>query len=179
VLSAPSNATIATGTGVGTIIDNDQPPSIDLDGNNSTAAGNNYVTSYTENGAGVSIADTDIVITDVDSTNLASATITLTNVQAGDVLAAGGMPAGITATVVGNVVTLTGNASLANYQTAIRAITYSSTSENPSTAPRTINVVVNDGQSNSNTAVATINVIAVNDAPIGVDDVFNGANSVV
>ncbi|MDP3608563.1 MAG: Calx-beta domain-containing protein [Methylophilus sp.] len=179
VLSAPSNATIATGTGVGTIIDNDQPPSIDLDGNNSTAAGNNYVTSYTENGAGVSIADTDIAITDVDSTNLASATITLTNAQAGDVLAAGGMPADITATVVGNVVTLTGNASLANYQTAIRAITYSNTSENPSTTPRTINVVVNDGQSNSNTAVATINVIAVNDAPIGVADVFNGANSVV
>ncbi|MDZ4124294.1 MAG: Ig-like domain-containing protein, partial [Hydrogenophaga sp.] len=95
------------------------------------------------------------------------------------VLAVGALPLGITANVVGNVVTLSGSASLANYQTAIRAITFSSTSENPSTTPRTINVVVNDGQSNSNTAVATINVIAVNDAPVGVADVFNGANSVV
>jgi large repetitive protein len=179
VLSTPTNATIAVGTGVGTIIDNDQLPSIDLDANNSTAAGNNYTATFTENGTAVSIADTDIAITDVDSTNLASATITLTNAQAGDVLAAGGMPPGITATVVGNVVTLTGSASLASYQTAIRAITYSSTSENPSTTPRTINVVVNDGQSNSNIAVATINVVAVNDAPVGVADVFNGANSVV
>jgi hypothetical protein len=179
VLSAPTNATIAVGTGVGTIIDNDQPPSIDLDANNSTAAGNNYTATFTENGAAVSIADTDIAITDVDSANLTSATITLTNAQAGDVLAAGGMPLGITATVVGNVVTLTGSASLASYQTAIRAITYSSTSENPSTTTRTINVVVNDGQSNSNIAVATISVVAVNDAPVGVADVFNGANSVV
>src|SRR5690606_18410754 len=47
VLSTPSNATIAVSTGVGTILDNDQPPSIDLDANNSTAAGNNYVTTYT------------------------------------------------------------------------------------------------------------------------------------
>jgi|GEM_PF-1105988 len=179
VLSSPSNATIVVGTGVGTIIDNDQPPSIDLDANNSTAAGNNYVTTYTENAVGVSIADVDIAITDVDSTNLASATITLTNAQAGDVLSVGALPPGITANIVGNVVTLNGSATLANYQTAIRAVTFSSTSDNPSTTPRTINVVVNDGQSNSNTAVATINVIAVNDAPIGVADVFNGANSVV
>ncbi|WP_293776083.1 Calx-beta domain-containing protein [uncultured Oxalicibacterium sp.] len=178
-LSNPGNATIATATGTGTIIDNDQPPAIDLDGNNSTTTGNNYVTSYTENGAGISIADTDIAITDVDSSTLASATITLTNAQAGDVMTVGTMPAGITASVNGNVITLSGNASLANYQTAIRAITYSSTSENPSTTPRIINVVVNDGQSNSNTAVATINVIAVNDAPVGVADNYNGSNSVV
>ncbi|CAG0959908.1 RTX-I toxin determinant A from serotypes 1/9 [Methylophilaceae bacterium] len=178
-LSGAVNATIADSLGVGTILDNDQPPSIDLDANNSTAAGNNYVTTYTENGAGVSIADTDILITDVDSTNLASATITLTNAQAGDVLSVGTLPSGITASITGNVVTLSGSASLANYQTAIRAITFSSTSEDPSTTPRTINVVVSDGQTNSNTAVATISVIAVNDAPVGVADVFNGANSVV
>ncbi|MDD2932603.1 MAG: Calx-beta domain-containing protein [Methylotenera sp.] len=173
VLSAPSNATIATGTGVATIIDNDQPPGIDLDGNNSTVAGNNYVTSYTENGAGVSIADSDIAITDVDSTSLASATITLTNAQAGDVLTVGLLPAGISSSVAGNVVTLSGAASLADYQTAIRAVTFSSSSENPSTTPRVISVVVNDGQSNSNIATATINVVAVNDAPVAAADNYS------
>lgn len=178
-MSAAVNATIAVGTGVGTIIDNDQPPVIDLDADNSTTTGSNYTTTYTENGTGVSIADTDIVITDVDSTTLVSATITLTNAQLGDVLSAGTMPVGITANIVGNVVTLTGIASLTAYQTAIRAITFSSTSENPSTTPRVIHVVVNDGLSNSNTAIATINVVAVNDAPIAVSDNYSAIEGTV
>ena len=76
------------------------------------------------------------------------------------------MPAGITATVSGNVVTLSGSASLASYQTAIRAITFASTGENPSTADRLINVVVNDGTSSSATAVTYVHVTAVNDAPV-------------
>ncbi|TFW71903.1 hypothetical protein C3Y98_07455 [Methylotenera oryzisoli] len=158
---------------------NDNAPVIDLDANNSTTSGANFVTSYTENGVGISVADNDIAITDVDSTNLVSAVITLTNMQAGDVLAAGVLPAGITSSIVGNVVTLSGNATLANYQTAIRAITFANTSDAPNTTPRNITVVVNDGSANSNTATTTINVIAVNDAPVGVADIFNGANSVV
>ena len=165
-LIGASNATISDTQGVGSIVDNDAPPAIDLDGNNSTAGGNDYSATFTENGSPVAIADTDIAITDVDSTTLASATITLTNAQAGDVLAAGGMPAGITASVSGNVVTLTGSASLAAYQTAIRAITYANTGDNPSTTDRQISVVVNDGTSSSAAATAVIHVAAVNDAPV-------------
>jgi hypothetical protein len=171
-LSGASNATIADATGIGTISDNDQLPVIDLDANNSTAAGSGYSATYTENGTPVSVADTDISITDVDSATLTGATITLSNAQAGDVLAVGSLPSGITASVVGNTVTLSGSASLANYQSAIRAITFSSSSENPSTTPRSITVVVNDGQNNSLPATATINVVAVNDAPVGVADAF-------
>ncbi|KQV83523.1 S-layer family protein [Rhizobacter sp. Root1221] len=173
-LLTPVNATIADNLGVGTIVDNDAAPLVDLDANNSTASGSSYTTTYVENGAAVAIADTDIAITDVDSTNVASATITLTNAQAGDVLAAGGMPAGITAGVAGNVVTLTGSATLASYQTAIRAITFASTSENPGTADRLINVVVNDGTSNSNTAQAIVHVTAVNDAPVATGAIVAG-----
>jgi hypothetical protein len=161
-------------------LDADSLPTIDLDANDSSGEiGMGYRATYTENGVGVPIADVDVAISDGDSSNLTSATITLTNAQAGDLLAAGSMPTGITVSVVGNVVTLTGSASLANYQTAIRSVTYNSTSENPNTTPRIINVVVNDGQGNSNTAVTTINVVAVNDAPVGLVDVYNGANSVV
>ncbi len=78
-------------------------PVLDLDG---SAAGTGYAVTYTENGTSVAIADADIAITDVDNATLTGATITLTNAQTGDVLAAGSMPAGITASVVGNVVTL-------------------------------------------------------------------------
>jgi T1SS-143 domain-containing protein len=167
--STPANAVAVVGTG--TITDNDAAPVLDLDANNSSgAAGANYTTSYTENTAAVSIADADVSVTDVDSANLTGATITLTNAQAGDLMAAGAMPAGITASVVGNVVTLSGSASLANYQTAIRAVTFANTSDTPNTTPRNISVVVTDGTSNSNIAITTVNVVAVNDAPVAVAD---------
>ncbi|MGI9275888.1 MAG: DUF4347 domain-containing protein, partial [Endozoicomonas sp.] len=117
-------------------------PDLDLD---ASGSGNNYSTSFTEGGSAVAVADTDVAITDADDTNIESATITLTNNQAGDVMAAGAMPTGITATVVGNTVTLSGSASLADYQTALQAVTFENTSDNPDTTARTITVVVNDG----------------------------------
>ncbi|MDP3587422.1 MAG: pre-peptidase C-terminal domain-containing protein, partial [Sulfuricurvum sp.] len=141
-------------------------PILDLDANNSsTATGANYSTTFTENGSAVAIGDTDVTITAVDSTTITGATITLTNVQAGDVMTAGTLPSGIVATVSAGVVTLSGAASLANYQIAIKAITFNNTSENPNTTPRTITVTVTDGITTSNIATTTITVAAVNDAP--------------
>ncbi|MDY0196144.1 MAG: type I secretion C-terminal target domain-containing protein, partial [Sulfurovaceae bacterium] len=121
---------------------------------------------FTENGGAVSIGDTDVLITDVDDTNIEGATITLTNAQIGDVMAAGVMPAGITAIVAGNVVTLSGSASLADYQTAIEAVTFNNPNDNPDTTPRTVTVVVNDGTDDSNTATTTI---TINVTPIIID----------
>jgi len=160
--------TVGGVTGIGTIVDNDgSSPVLDLDANDSSGAlGANFNTTFTENGGAISIGDTDVLITDADDTNIESATITLTNAQAGDIMAAGAMPAGITAIVVGNVVTLSGSATLADYQTAIEAVTFNNTSENPDTTPRTVTVVVNDGTNDSNTATTTITVnTADDDAP--------------
>ena len=170
-LTGAVNAIISDSLGVGTITDNDQPPVIDLDANNSSGAtGANYAATFTENGAAVSIADTDISITDVELSNIVSATITLTNFKASDILAAGALPGGITASAYNpatGVITLSGNSTLANYQTAVRAITFANTSENPDTTPRVVNVVVSDGSSSSsNVAVATIAVTSVNDAAV-------------
>ena len=129
-----------------------------------------YLTGYTENAAGIPISDTDVSVTDADNANIQSATITLTNAQSGDVLALlGALPSGVTASAYNagtGVITLSGSATLAQYQSAIRLIGFSNTTENPDTTARTINVVVNDGSANSNVAVTTINVTAVNDAPI-------------
>ncbi len=170
-LSGATNATIADGSAVGTIVDNDAPPVLDLDANNSSgAAGANYATAYTENGAAVQIVDTDVAVSDTDSATLTGATVTLTNAQAGDVLAAGAMPVGIAATAVGNTVTLAGAASAAAYQTALRAITFANGSDAPSTTPRTITVSVTDGAQASNVAITTISVTATNDAPTAVAD---------
>ncbi|MCW7541970.1 tandem-95 repeat protein [Aquabacterium sp. A7-Y] len=145
-------------------------PVLDLDANNSSGGtGAGYTTGYTEQGSGVALADLDLTITDVDHTTLAGATITLSNAQAGDLLAVGSLPAGVTAVVtsVGGqiVVTLSGTASLADYQSAIQAVTFSNPGDAPSTTPRTVSVSVTDGQNVSNLGTTTINVTAVNDAP--------------
>ncbi|MFW9082664.1 retention module-containing protein [Pseudomonas sp. P2757] len=167
-------AVSATNGSVSTsIIDNDAPPVIDLDANNSSGAtGADYKVTFTENtpGAGVSIADTDLKITDPDSTMLTGATVVLTNRQDGDALNLGNSVNGITinANSTNGTVTLTlsGNATLADYMQAIKNISFTNSSDDPSTVPRIITVTVTDGSNYSNTATTTVNVVAVNDAPV-------------
>ena len=43
------------------------------------------------------------------------------------------------------VLTLTGTTTVANYQAALRSVTYANTSDNPSAPTRTISFQVNDG----------------------------------
>ena len=74
------------------------------------------------------------------------------------------------------VMTLTSagaTATLAQWQAALRAVTYSNSSDNPSVAVRTVSYTVNDGAANSNTVTSSINVTAVNDAPVAVDDAYS------
>ena len=107
-----------------------------------------------------------------DSSNIQSATITLTNFETGDLLNIGGLPPGISASAYNpatGVVTLTGSASLADYQTAIQAIQFENTGSGSNTS-RVIDVVVNDGSNNSNTATTTINVTTI--PTVTVDDVL-------
>lgn len=148
---------------------NAAPPVVDLDADDSTVPGNAYHTTFTENGAPVAVADTDTLITDVDSTGLASATVTLINTQTGDLLAiSGALPAGITASAydpVTGILTLTGNASLADYQAALEAIRFSAAGDHPVAGTRIIQVVVNDGANDSQATVALVTVLTDNDAP--------------
>ncbi len=137
---------------------------LDLDGNDSSGAtGTSFVAAYTDGGAPVAVADTDRIITNYDTTSIQSARIVLTNAQAGDGLAIGSLPAGITGTIntatPGQItVTLSGAASAAAYQSAISAVTFANANTQPSTTARNVTVTVNDGTTDSNTAVATINV---------------------
>jgi hypothetical protein len=57
---------------------------------------------------------------------------------------------------VTGVVTLTGHATLDEYETALTQIAYSSTSDDPPTEDRLIEVVVNDGANDSNVAAAPV-----------------------
>lgn len=163
-------------------------PTLDLDDfNTSGFNAGNYGGAYDENDPGVAISD-GVVITDLDDGNLESLTVSLTNGQVGDLLNIGALPAGIsligpapTALTAPGVMTvqLTGSASLADYQTAIAAITYSSTSENPDGTDREIEVFVNDGENDSPTRTAFIEVTAINDAPIPTDPANPGTVATV
>src|SRR5690606_13387148 len=68
------------------------------------------------------------------------------------------------------VITLSGAASAAQYADAIERITFENTTDSPSTVMRLVAVKVSDGNGDSNTAIATIDVTAVNDAPAGTDN---------
>ena len=145
------------------------PPALNLDADSSTIGGVDYLTAFADGGPAVAIVDTDVLITDSDDTELTSATVTLTNPDTDDVLVFNGTPPpGITASLydpLTGILTLTGTASLAAYQTALRQITFDNTGTTPSTDTRIIDVVVNDGTAASNLAHAIIHVAQVNTCP--------------
>jgi len=64
------------------------------------------------------------------------------------------------------VLSFTGGAPLADYQTIIESVSYTNTSENPSATQRGITIVLNDGTAGSNAEVSTIAVVPVNDPPV-------------
>ncbi|WP_315974964.1 immunoglobulin-like domain-containing protein, partial [Pseudomonas sp. 5P_5.1_Bac1] len=147
-------------------------PILDLDANDSSGkTGADYQVTFTEGqaGSGVSIGDVDLSITDIDSTNMTGATVTLTNRMAGDALNLGNSVNGISINANSTndkvVLTLSGNATIANYIQALKNITFINTSDDPSNTPRIITVTVTDGVNTSNVATTTVNVIPVNDAP--------------
>tara|TARA_R110002096_G_scaffold173997_12_gene349644 strand:- start:8790 stop:12818 length:4029 start_codon:yes stop_codon:yes gene_type:complete len=118
---------------------------------------------FVEGGDAVNIADSDGYVTDFNSANLEGMTITLTNAQTGDVLNSTGIPASISAVASSGAgtltITLTGTASLADYTTALQAITFENTESSPSITPRFIEVTATDGTGVSSEAQMTIFVL--------------------
>lgn len=140
----------------------------------------NYI-SYVENAAAVALVTADGFVEDMNSANMASATITLTNAQAADqllvngsVAGSGTLGSGITWTRTNTLVTLSGNYTKAQYADALRLVQFRNTSEDPAATPiRDITLVVNDGiDGPSNTAHTYVTVVPVNDAPTAGNDSF-------
>jgi autotransporter-associated beta strand protein len=137
------------------------------------------VTTFTEGNDVVAtpvVIDADITVSDIDNATLASATVSITaNFQAAeDVLAFindGSTMGNISATydAATGVLTLTSSgatATLAEWERALAAMTYTNSSETPSEATREISVVVNDGVDASVVSTKDVSVMAVNDTPI-------------
>ncbi|MEL7497637.1 MAG: LamG-like jellyroll fold domain-containing protein [Planctomycetota bacterium] len=123
--------------------------------------------SYNENDGAIAITST-LSISDADDTDIESARVQISGNYANgeDVLAftnQNGIVGSWNATT--GELSLTGSATLAEYETALQSVTYSNGSEAPSTATRTVSFFVNDGDVNSNTLARDIGITPVNDSP--------------
>jgi hypothetical protein len=154
-------------------------PALDLD---ASAAGTGYATIFTEGGAAIPIADSDVRITDPDDSQMERLTATIINPKSGDLLLvnSNGLPAGISVdpSSTASKVILTGPASLAAYQTAVRQVLFNNTSADPDPASRRVEVTVNDGLATSSVAVANIAMDTESAATILEKRVVAGADDV-
>lgn len=164
----------AVATAVVAVVPIDAPPVVDLNG---AALGFDNSVSFIEDAGAVAIAPAADV-TDSDNSDLASATLKLTNRPDGAFeslsvnlassphITGGGYDSST------GVLTLTGGAgaTVAEFQAAIRSVKYDNSSNTPDTATRSITVTVNDGQVDSNFATASVSVAATDDAPVAVND---------
>ncbi|MEY2514377.1 MAG: hypothetical protein QOJ89_1735, partial [bacterium] len=176
-LASDASTTSAAATRAVNVNANDNAPDVD----NSAGA-----LAYTENDPATAI-DTTITITDVDSTNLTGAAVQVTgNYVAGeDVLSMPAQP-NITASFDAPTgrLTLSGTATIAEYETALEAVTYRNTSDGPSTATRTITYQARDTGGFGAADTHAVTIAAVDDPPVAVNDVAtvaedSGASAVV
>ncbi|WP_173202222.1 Ig-like domain-containing protein, partial [Geobacter sp. SVR] len=118
-------------------------------------------TWYSKGDPAVAVFSGTPTLTDVDDTHLEQATVSITtNRNSNDVLSiAGTLPDGITAAYDSGtgVLTLTGHATKADYQTALALVRFQTSAGLD--ASRTITLKVNDGQVDSASATRTMRVL--------------------
>jgi hypothetical protein len=125
--------------------------------------------SYDEDDGKVPVTST-VTLTDVDDVNIDSARISVSaNYINGEDVLAFTNTANITGTwnASSGVLRLTGTTTKANYQAALRAVTYENTDNaDPEELTRTVRFTVNDGALNSDPVTRNITVTSANDCPV-------------
>jgi len=146
---------------------------VDLNG---AGGGTSAITAFTEQTI-VSLFPSATISTNgsPDSNSIDTVTITLASpTAAAEILSlnaaasAAATAAGITVTYNSGVLTLSGSDELTSqWQTILQGVQYNNTSDSPTGPTRTVTVVAtNTGTNNSSSATDTINITAVNDAPV-------------
>nr|CAX83994.1 uncharacterized protein [uncultured bacterium] len=156
-------------------------PVVDLDG---STGGYNYTNTFAWGGSAANVANSNATLTDVDSTNLSSLTVTIgnlldtTNESLSSTYGTGSQTVNSETVSIGTynsgtgALTISGSASVATYQLVLRSIQYNNVAGSPNTTDRSITAVANDGSANSTEGATT--TMSVRFAPI-VD--LNGATS--
>ncbi|MGE8358175.1 MAG: sulfurtransferase, partial [Microvirgula sp.] len=143
-----------------------------------TGSGGSAAFTAGDNTASTPVAvDSGITVSDLDNSTLASATVSISgNFQSGqDVLAFSNTSASTFGNIVASynsgtgVLTLTSSgatATLAQWQAALRAVTYTDSAVTPNTATRTISFQVSDGSKSSAVVSRSVTVAAVDQTPV-------------
>ncbi|WP_326492009.1 VCBS domain-containing protein [Vibrio maritimus] len=158
--------------------DNNAAPTLDLD---LSADGTGFDTLFTEGDAPINVVDDDITIFDENNV-IGSAEILFTNPKDGDTFEVASLQDGdflLSGLQYGYEVideglptesikiTLTGEATPADYEAAIQLIKFENSSQNPDQTSRVIEITTFDDKSlPSNTAVSTIDVSSVADVVV-------------
>ncbi|MCF6775531.1 FG-GAP repeat protein [Thiotrichales bacterium 19X7-9] len=132
--------------------------------------------TYIEDAAPVVIQSAfPFVIEDPDDTLIETASIAITNYVNGedylDYISIAGI-SGLFDTSSG-ILTLTGSASLLDYETLLSTVTYENFSDTPTLTQREIEFHVFDGDANSNTISALVDIMPTNDQPLLGANTFN------
>ncbi|HTU10085.1 MAG TPA: M10 family metallopeptidase C-terminal domain-containing protein [Allosphingosinicella sp.] len=163
--------TVTVGTG-------GSAPVVDLNG---AGPGVDAMVLYTEGGTPVRLAmGTPIVLDANGGDQLDKMTLSLSSPEATDILTWGGLPAGVTVTVVEEafrrLITFTGGASPQAYQGLLDSIRYASTDDTPA-SQRSIEIRVESSGVPSAVARADINILAVDDPGVAHDDLLVAGKS--
>lgn len=137
------------------VLNVNDPPTIDLNG---SSPGTGYSTTYATNLDPVDITSPNLVVDDIDNTELISATVHITNLKDGaaEELTVNVNGTDIIATYSNGLLTLTGTGSLEQYRQVLGSVMYSNSAQPPNTTARTIDFVVSDGELESAPARSTV-----------------------
>ncbi len=142
-------------------------PTIDLNGPD---PGSGFATTFTENAGPRLIVSGALTISDTDSATIQSAIVTLTNRPDGneEILEIGDTLTNISSSYnpSSGELKLSSTESIADYQTALRTVTYNNISDAPNTTDRLVTFQVYDGANYSEAVTSIVAINAVNDAPI-------------
>nr|WP_168209774.1 Ig-like domain-containing protein [Chromobacterium paludis] len=155
-----------------------------------TTSGGSAAFTAGDNATSTPVAvDSGLTVSDLDNATLSSATVSITgNFHSGeDVLAFTNSSAvtygNITASYNSGtgVLTLTSSgstATVAQWQAALRAVTYTDSAVTPSTATRTVSFAVSDGTKTSSAATRTVTVAATDQTPLTTATSGNGTYTI-
>ncbi|MEI8373384.1 MAG: immunoglobulin domain-containing protein, partial [Planctomycetota bacterium] len=120
-----------------------------------------FSATYTTGGPAMAVVSSNATLTAADSPTLTAMTVTLQNPQDGssEQLSADTTGTLLTSNYANNVLTVSGVANVADYQTVLRTVKYGITAWPAQAGDRTLSIVINDGTATSTAAISTINVV--------------------
>lgn len=146
-------------------IDNETGDDSDVDAETQslTLTGTSTTLNFVENSAPVSI-DSTVLLSGPETTSVSGATITVDGFQPAQDQLVFADTSSITGAFDAGALTLTGNATISDYQAALREVTFQNTSDAPTTDDRQLQIAVTSDQGDASIS-RLLTVIPINDSP--------------